>query len=163
MRRTFAQLLLGTLVLADFGRSAGAQDADAKLRTDVLDTIRRAQEFLINRQSAGGIWDSNAYAEYPLGPTALAVQALLNSGLPPEHRAVSRGLQVLRDQPAPSSTSMNWRPASWSARRRRAAGRRRPHWHDGGTTERLQLKEAPGTVDEAPGVWQPSQGRRLVG
>lgn len=104
MRRSVTLICLSVALAAAVVPPIHAQDADAKLRNDVLDAIRRAQEFLISRQLSSGAWDSNTYAEYPYGPPALVVQALLNSGLPADHRTVARGLEYIRQQPGPDST-----------------------------------------------------------
>jgi len=104
MRRTIRGSLLPLALLAALCGSAAAQEEDADLRKSVLDAIRKSQEFLINRQLANGSWDSQWNSRYPLGATALAVQALLNSDLPPEHRAVSRGLEFIRRAPVPNTT-----------------------------------------------------------
>ncbi|MBL8851478.1 MAG: DUF4159 domain-containing protein, partial [Planctomycetaceae bacterium] len=102
--RTICRTLLSLALLAALCGRTAAQEDDADLRANVLDSIRKAQEFLISRQLANGSWDSQHNSQYPLGATALAVQALLNSGLPAEHRAVARGLEFIRRAPDPDTT-----------------------------------------------------------
>lgn len=85
--------------------AAPAQDGeDARLRQRVLESIDRAQQFLISRQQQNGSWDPSFHPRFPMGTTALPVLALLNSGLPANHPAVARGLEYIRRSPAPEST-----------------------------------------------------------
>jgi len=104
--RTITRLICSTALLAvAFASPAAiAQDDDAALREKVLDSIRRGQEFLISRQLANGSWDSSYNGSDPLGPTALSIQALVNSGLPPEHRSVRAGLEFIRRSEIPTRT-----------------------------------------------------------
>lgn len=61
--------------------------------------IERGCEYLINLQSRDGSWSYND-AAYPGGQTALAVYALLKSGISPRHQTVQRGIAYLRARPA---------------------------------------------------------------
>ena len=88
-----------------FPRAASGQaDEDAQLRKEILSSIERAQQFLISRQLANGSWQPALVAKWEAGVPSLAVLALLNSGLPPEHPAVARGLDHLRRRNIPDKT-----------------------------------------------------------
>lgn len=101
LTRCAAQLAL----LVPLVSTAAAQDdADAKLREDVLASIDRAQQFLISQQLGNGDWETQYTSSYPVGASALVVLSLLNSGLPTDHPAVDRALQHLRSSPDPDQT-----------------------------------------------------------
>jgi hypothetical protein len=87
--------LIVFLSLSVLAQPSAAQDNDAALRNDVLTAIKRAQRFLRSKQNANGTWTST-YPQYPSGTTALAVLALLNSGLTEKDDTVRKGLKYLR-------------------------------------------------------------------
>lgn len=59
--------------------------------------IDGGMRYLLSRQTADGSWDG--HDGYPSGVTALALFALLESGLPAEHPAAVRALAALRRRP----------------------------------------------------------------
>ena len=104
MRTAFTVCLSLVFLGAPAAQVRGQDAVDAKLRDDVLASIDRAQQFLISRQLNNGSWDTSFTSRYPLGSSALVVLALLNSGLPPDHPAVDKGLNYLRSSPDPEQT-----------------------------------------------------------
>lgn len=66
--------------------------------------IRSGQQYLMERQLPDGSWQD--YPDYVAGATALAVYTLLKSGVPADHRSVSRGLSYLRTHPAVHTYAM---------------------------------------------------------
>ncbi|MCA9080689.1 MAG: DUF4159 domain-containing protein, partial [Planctomycetaceae bacterium] len=79
-------------------------DVDRARRDKVLQSISRAQEFLIRQQLPGGSWSSGVAAQYPIGVPSLVTLSLLNSGLAPDHPAITKGLEYLRRQQDPNHT-----------------------------------------------------------
>lgn len=70
----------------------------------VRQAIEQGKKHLLNRQGQGGDWEAEGgNQQYRGGATALALLALLNSGVPPEDPVITRGLQFLRAIP-PSQT-----------------------------------------------------------
>lgn len=66
--------------------------------------IRSGQQYLMERQLPDGSWQD--YPDYVAGSTALAVYTLLKSGVPADHRSVSKGIAYLRTHPARHTYSM---------------------------------------------------------
>lgn len=77
---------------------AAAKPADDLSPENVKRAIVRAQSFLSLQQKKDGTWDAGSYKT---GATSLAILALLNSGLKPNHKAVAKGLVFIRKQPVP--------------------------------------------------------------
>ncbi len=71
-------------------RTASGQDLSSK---EVLSSISAGKDFLVGQQNADGSW-SNTFGR--IGPTSLAVMALINSGMPNEAPPVRKGLEFLR-------------------------------------------------------------------
>ncbi|MCA8993738.1 MAG: DUF4159 domain-containing protein [Planctomycetaceae bacterium] len=80
-----------------------APNEDVERRTRVLQSIKRAQDFLISQQSVAGNWNSSAL-NYDIGVPGLVTLALMNSGLPPDHPAVAKSLDYLRKKQDPDKT-----------------------------------------------------------
>jgi hypothetical protein len=72
------------------GRAAAQEKVNA--------AIERGCKFLISRQLRDGSWAFDDQ-RFPGGMTALAVYALLKSGVPLRHQAVQRGVAYLRGRP----------------------------------------------------------------
>jgi hypothetical protein len=70
----------------------------------INNSVDRGVDFLIGRQLLDGSWE-NRHRQYRNGPTALAVYALLSSGVSPQHPAVQRGLEYLRSEPSDKTYS----------------------------------------------------------
>ncbi|MBX3441097.1 MAG: DUF4159 domain-containing protein [Planctomyces sp.] len=84
------------LALCLFAGRAQAID-DAQLRARVLQSIERAQQFIISQQAGDGSWAAAGAAfGFQHGTTSLAVLALLNTGMSPEDPPVAAGLRYLR-------------------------------------------------------------------
>lgn len=84
MRAVFA-----VIALFAAGASARGQDVSSK---EVLRSIDLGKRHLIGRQEGDGAWSSD-YGK--IGPTSLAVLALLNAGEAADSPAVARGLEFL--------------------------------------------------------------------
>lgn len=81
---------------------ASAQDLSAE---KVLRAIDRGREFLIRQQNPDGSWTVPTYRS--IGPSALSVLALINTGMTPEDPTVARGLTYLRSL-APRDFDRQW-------------------------------------------------------
>jgi hypothetical protein len=110
-----ALLLAGVLVLG--GRPASGDEprgeddeSPAALREEIDRAVEKGVAWLLARQGANGSWGviegnaaygggaaENAYL-HPAGPTALALYALLKSGVPADHERVRRGFRWLRKE-----------------------------------------------------------------
>lgn len=62
-------------------------------------SVDRGVQYLLGRQLLDGSWQ-NKQDTYRNGATALAIYALLSSGLDPRHPAILRGLEYLRTEPS---------------------------------------------------------------
>ena len=150
MHRMIAlRVAIATLLCLCCAAQCPAQDDDAELRERVLDSIRRAQSFLIDRQLANGSWDLTVPGDYPLGATALAVQALLNSGLPAEHRNVQRGLEFIRRSQPPDTIY----ELSTCIMALAAAGEAVDVGRIGTMAASLESKQRMGNGDHGRGAW----------
>ncbi len=106
--RWLAPLLMAAALIAP--RSANAQlqffkgEGGADLsQKKVEQSIRAAVQFLVNAQKSKGNWSVKEGAR-TTGVTALTVLALINCELPPDHKAVEKGLTYLRDVDLPDQT-----------------------------------------------------------
>lgn len=68
---------------------------DQRLRERVINSVERAQQFLIESQNADGTWAPGLYAGHAEGVNGLITLALLNSGLPPNQPNVAKALDHL--------------------------------------------------------------------
>src|SRR4029453_14901498 len=85
---------------ADFGKDEKKFDNlayPASLRARVHQAILRGSNWLLMRQHDDGSW--GVRGGYPSGPTALAMLALVKSGIPVGHPKLERGWAYLRRQP----------------------------------------------------------------
>jgi len=93
-----AALLLAPLVLTAAQDPAG--DPQGPGVQAINGAIDRGVGFLLQMQQADGSWTcGQSFYDYPEGGTALAVAALLHSGVDPDHQAVQRGLAFVRSRP----------------------------------------------------------------
>ena len=90
MRTTFLTAWVALISLLG-PQMARAQDLSAEA---VLRSIDRGRDFLISQQRGDGSWVADPYGA--IGPTSLAVLALINSGMSPDERPLARGLDYLR-------------------------------------------------------------------
>lgn len=89
MRYSLPLAIAAYLLLSTPGSLYG-QDLSSE---QVLKSIDSGKTYLINQQRPNGSW-SNSYGE--IGPTSLAVLALINSGMSADDPPVRRGLEYLR-------------------------------------------------------------------
>jgi hypothetical protein len=96
-------LVTAALVLSP----AAAAPAAEPLVKQVEQSIARARDYLIQKQSPQGDWEqlaSTSAATKPGGCTCLALLALLNAGVPAENKAIQNGLTYLRTKVPPRHT-----------------------------------------------------------
>lgn len=93
-------ILAGSLLSPSRGRCAGIT------APQVLRSIERGRQFLISSQREDGSWKAAGGARYPVGVSALATLALLNSGMTVKDEPIRRGLKYLRSlrDPEPKQT-----------------------------------------------------------
>ena len=129
-------MVFGSVLLLLLVVPARAQDpADEDLVEPVRKAINRGVKFLRSKHNNGD-WENSGYPANPGGVTALAVLALLNSGVPVDDPVIQAGLKYLRDLP-PNKTyvvslqtmalALAKQPEFASARschRRKSSGRR---------------------------------------
>nr|MDQ3332606.1 DUF4159 domain-containing protein [Planctomycetota bacterium] len=89
MRSLFVVTAVAALSVVVLPQARG-QDLSSQ---EVLKSIDAGKNFLVGQQNADGSW-SNTFGR--IGPTSLAVMALINSGMPNDAPAVRRGLEFLR-------------------------------------------------------------------
>src|SRR5262245_16913550 len=82
---------------------SGPMLAPAKPKTDPLvEKVRKAIQggvkYLRSKQQEDGSWEIDIFGRtrYPGGWSSLALLALLNAGVPPEDKAIKKGLEYLR-------------------------------------------------------------------
>ena len=104
--RRYLWLAIAPLIVAAPVCAQAKRDIRAE---DVKQSIDKGVKYLKQVQRANGSWEvdgdviSNATVSHPGGKTALALLALLNSGLTPKDATVSLGLKHLRNV-VPEST-----------------------------------------------------------
>jgi len=87
---------------AEFGQDERKFQNDGypqELRRRVQEALLKGSNYLLIHQRDDGSWASPYGASYPMGPTALAVLALLKSGVPPGHPRVEKAFSYLRGLP----------------------------------------------------------------
>lgn len=106
IHRSIACILICLTALLSVGRvqAQNAVDVDGARRAKVLDSIKKAQDFLLSQQSLSGSWPSAIGSQYEIGVPALVTLSLLNSGLPPDHPKVAKALEFLRRKQDPTHT-----------------------------------------------------------
>jgi len=92
-RIVLSGLLVVALVLGEMPRHASAADLSG---VAVKEAIERGKKFLASQQEASGAW-SNGTEGQTVGTTAIALLALINSGMTPQDGPVKRGLKFLRE------------------------------------------------------------------
>jgi len=83
------------------GSSSPAQDDGPVSQTAINEAIDRGVQFLLSKQHVDGSWydgKTNVYLHPEGGATALAVAALLHSGIDKDHQAVVRGAAYARSR-----------------------------------------------------------------
>ena len=93
-------LLLSTALCG--GNSSPAQDDLPLDQVAINEAIDRGVQFLLTKQHVDGSWydgKTNVYLHPEGGATALAVAALLHSGIDHDHQAVVRGAAYARSRP----------------------------------------------------------------
>ena len=82
--------------------SASLQDGVAPSASAINEAIDRGVKYLLSNQHVDGSWydgKTNVYLHPEGGATALAVAALLHSGLDHDHQAIERGAAYARSRP----------------------------------------------------------------
>ena len=79
--------------------------------------IKKGVEFLWSQQGSDGGWP--AYSSYPLGPTALATYALLESGVDVQDSRMAAALRRLAEMPAKKTYTLGIRANVWLAAMRK--------------------------------------------
>ena len=92
-RIVLSGLLVVALVLGEMPRHASAADLSG---VAVKEAIERGKKFLASQQEASGAW-SNGTEGQTVGTTAIALLALINSGMTSQDGPVKRGLKFLRE------------------------------------------------------------------
>ncbi|HUT59648.1 MAG TPA: DUF4159 domain-containing protein [Phycisphaerae bacterium] len=94
-------LVLACLVLAPCLACGGAFAQEAQSQGDmdraVTEAIDRAAQNLWSQQRADGSWPPHSGTRYPMGPTALATYALLESGVSPQDERMAKAIKWLAD------------------------------------------------------------------
>ena len=93
-------LLLSTALCG--GNSSPAQDDPPLDQVAINEAIDRGVQFLLTKQHVDGSWydgKTNVYLHPEGGATALAVAALLHSGIDHDHQAIVRGAAYARSRP----------------------------------------------------------------
>src|SRR5262245_46164624 len=93
---------LGARARADFGKDEKKFDNlayPAAFRARVQQAILRGSNWLLMRQHDDGSWGDSTHRGYAIGPTALAMLALVKSGIPVGHPKLERGFAYLRTKP----------------------------------------------------------------
>lgn len=100
MGKSFGCALLALATLLAPGVAASGREetkeADRELRRRVNDAIDRGARWLADRQDWDGSFPGPYASTYPMGTTALALLALLHSGVPKDSKSVSRALTWMR-------------------------------------------------------------------
>jgi uncharacterized protein DUF4159/squalene-hopene cyclase-like protein len=88
---------------------------------DVEEAIRKAVDYLWSQQQPDGGWGNYQLGEgsYPLGPTALACYALLESGIPPQEARMARALEMLGGRETEKTYTLGLRCNVWLAAARK--------------------------------------------
>jgi hypothetical protein len=84
-----------------------AGDRDPAFLLRVNNAVRAGMEWLIKQQCDDGSFRTNHSGEYPGGSTALALLALLKSGLPRSDEVITKGFSFLRKQPLRKTYSVS--------------------------------------------------------
>lgn len=104
--RYFSRVLwsLGPLLLLVLlGPAARGQELTSEA---VLASLENSKRFLVSQQLENGSWTVDPYGS--IGPTGLALLALMNSGMTEDDAPVARGLGYLRNLPERNFRSGQW-------------------------------------------------------
>jgi len=79
-----------------------AQSSYAATPAEVLQAVRRGRAFLLSQQDERGGWN---YGGHPLGATALAAMALVETGAKADSESIQKALKLVRQQAAESGNT----------------------------------------------------------
>src|SRR5690606_16019049 len=91
------------LLLILLGSGARGQELTSEA---VLSSLENSKRFLVSQQLENGSWTVDPYGA--IGPTGLALLALINAGMTEDDPAVARGLGYLRSLPERNFRSGQW-------------------------------------------------------
>jgi len=102
-------------VLLSAGSSAfGAKFSDAAVKA----AIDKAAKFLWSQQQEDGSWPGHGGERYPTGPGAMAIYALLESGVNPQEAKMVKALKWLQDTPDKMVYCLGMRANAWEVANR---------------------------------------------
>jgi hypothetical protein len=97
---TTTALLGSALLLAPSAPAPAADRRPEELADKVKKAIDKGKDYLTGEQSRDGDWERDpAAALRPGGPTALALLALLNAGVPADKEVIKKGIAYLKGVP----------------------------------------------------------------
>ncbi|MHC4600488.1 MAG: hypothetical protein ACYS47_15950 [Planctomycetota bacterium] len=110
-RTIIVMFLIPSLCGAAFAEDAAEQklkagDRDSAFLLRVNQSVRKGMEFLITQQKADGSFNINYSSEFPGGPTAFALLALLKCGVPRNDEPIEKGFALLRKTPLKKTYSV---------------------------------------------------------
>jgi len=135
--------------------AAGPAGAADKAFSDkaVEAAIAKGVKFLFNQQKPDGNWDPyGAKGEYPTGPSAMAVYALMESGISPQDKRLEKALAWLAKTPTKKTYSLGLRCNVWQT----ANIYTRKRYHQLLIRESRQLRD--GTTNGSYGYSVPGAG-----
>jgi len=113
MHRAFSCLLAGLIALLVAACPAGAQQFSPEA---VDEAIEKGVEFLWSLQKEDGSWGTYTHQRtYPVGPTAICVYALLESGVSPRDPRMAKALAYLRKTESDYTYGLAFRASAYAA------------------------------------------------
>ena len=131
---------------------AAGPDGPPLSSESIQQAIDKAREWLVKQQKPDGGWDTMRSNDSRVGGTALVMLAVANAGLAPDHLAMQRGLDWLRDQQPDDTYSVSLQTmalAMLSPDADRVILERNVEW-----LEEAQIKAGP-----AAGAWTYRKGQ----
>jgi hypothetical protein len=110
-------VLVSALLLASssaFGAPKGKAFSDAAVKKAIL----RAAEYLWKQQGEDGSWPGHGNGRYPTGPGAMAIYALLESGVNPQDPRMKKALAWLERTPEKMVYCLGMRANAWEVANR---------------------------------------------
>ena len=107
------------------GRRPGPAAAAGFSDDAVAGAIDRGVKFLFSKQQASGTWGPHGN-NYPVGPTAIAVYAILESGVSPQEPRIAKALLWLAKNNTDRTYGLGLRCNCWLVANRQTSDRYRP-------------------------------------